>query len=476
MKDNKYNILDSMAGDKGLKENLKTKAYETSNDLKRIGGINSIAEISKIEEIYKATDFALMKDPFKYQNLDMKVNPTKESEDLVICIVKTEAGTEMAFMINLSETNGLNKGDILRIDLDKEGKENQTTWSDDFEEHLERSLGNTVSAKAILEELKLNNYEDIIREVNKKDGFQMDKKEVVKGINEKNGVTKKSENREKEEDEEINIEEAAAQAGVSVDAIQKFCEKNGIAHITGISFTSDTQNLSEKLDYELPETENLIMVRASGINGKANSAFVIDQEGETLFKPGDTPNGENFLLDVVKEGASGNEIEDVTEAAEETNKVKIGESSSGISVETSEIEGKNISDNLRFELEEEIKQLMEKLDNEIDVISHGAESPLEKAKLIEQACLATHTEGMRIQEKYNVVLPGLTEKTTEIANAAVAETEKEEIKEVLGTVGEAAIGAFAAVAGLNKITNSGPAKNEDDGHDPREAKHTRERN
>ena len=51
MKD--YNLLDSMAGEKAHKEILKTKAYEASNDLSRIGGIRSIADISKIQDKFE---------------------------------------------------------------------------------------------------------------------------------------------------------------------------------------------------------------------------------------------------------------------------------------------------------------------------------------------------------------------------------------------------------------------------------------
>ena len=284
MKD--YNLLDSMAGEKAHKEMLKTKAYEASNDLSRIGGIRSIADISKIQDIYKASDYAFMKDPLKYQNLDMKVNSTDKADGLVVCVVIV-GGREMDFMINLSETNGLNKGDILRIDLDKEGKENQTIFSDDFLEHTSKkagSLGKAVDAETILAGLGINNYEDIVREVNKKAGFEVDQKKAVEGINKNRGIggtDVKEEVSDKineegkvgEEDREFSIEEAAAQAGVSVDAIQKFCEKNGIDKITGISFTKDSEKLSQKLGSNLPQAENVIMLRAAGINGKTDSAF-----------------------------------------------------------------------------------------------------------------------------------------------------------------------------------------------------------
>lgn len=481
MKD--YNLLDSMAGEKALKESLKTKAYEASNDLSRIAGIRSIADISKIQEIYKASDYAFMKDPLKYQNLDMKVNSTDKADGLVVCVVIV-GGREMDFMINLSETNGLNKGDILRIDLDKEGKENQTIFSDDFLEHTSDkagSLGKAVDAETILAGLGINNYEDIVREVNKRAGFQVDQKKAVEGINKNRGiggndvrdeVSEKinEEGKVEEEDKEFSLEEAAAQAGVSVDAIQKFCEKNGIDKITGISFTNDSEKLSQKLDYDLPQTENLIMVRASGINGKANSAFVIDQEGETLFEPGDTPNGESFLLDVVREGSNGEEVEDVAKAAEETNKIKIGESASGISVETSEIEGENLSDQSRIQLEKDIEQLMEKLDNEIQIIEDGPGTKLEKAKMVEERCINAHVDGLQLQDKYGVELPGLTDKTIDRANAAVGAAEQEEVKAAVGTVGKAAIGAVAAATGIKMFDD----EKENDDRDPRESNHSHE--
>lgn len=485
MKD--YNLLDSLAGEKAHKEILKTKAFEASNDLSRIAGIKSIADINKIVDIYKASDYAFMKDPLKYQNLDMKVNSTDKADGLVVCKVYV-GGREMDFMINLSDTNGLNKGDILRIDLDKEGKENQTIWSDAFLEHTSEksgSLGKVVDAETILAGLGINNYEDIVREVNKKAGFQVDQKKAVEGINKNRGIGGEDVGKEvnekineeghtEEEDKEFSIEEAAAQAGVSVDAIQKFCEKNGIDKITGINFTKDSEKLSQKIGYDLPQSENVIMIRAAGINGKANSAFVIDQNGETLFEPGDTPNGESFLLDVVKEGANGEEVEDVTKAAEETNKIKIGESPDGVSVETSEIEGENLSDNLKIQLEEEIEKLMEKLNKEMEIIREGPGDDLEKAKMVEERCVNTHVEGQHLQDKYGVELPGLTDKTREFANEAVSETEKEEVKDVVGVVGEATIGAVAAAAGIKMLDDE--EKEDDDGHDPRETKHTHEHN
>lgn len=471
-----YNLLDSMARERALKESLKTKAYEASNDLKRIAGINSIADINKIKDIYKASDYAFMKDPLKYQNLDMKVNSTDKADGLVVCVVMV-GGREMDFMINLSETNGLNKGDILRIDLDKEGKENQTIWSDNFLEHTSDksgSLGRAVDAKTILAGLGINNYEDIVREVNKRDGFQIDQKKAAEGINRNRGLVG-TDVREKvaekgmedgtitQEDEEFNIEEAAAKAGVSIDAIQAFCEKNGINKITGISVTNDVENLSKKLDYELPKTENSIMLRASGINGKSDSAFVIDENGETLYEPGKTPDGEKFLLDVVKEGSSGEEIEDVNKAAEETNQVKIGESVSGISIETSEINGKNVSDNVRIQLEQDIEHLMEKLNSEIETIEDGPGTQLEKVRMIEERCISAHLEGQHLQEKYGVDLPGLTDKTLERANAAVAETEKEEIKDGVFKVGEVVVGAVAAATGIRMGQGD-----DDDEYDPRD--------
>lgn len=189
----------------------------------------------------------------------------------------------------------------------------------------------------------------------------------------------------------------------------------------------------------------VIMIRASGVNGKANTAFVIDKNGETLFRPEDTPNGEDFLLDVVREGSNGENIEDVTKAAEETNSVKIGTTNGGVSLETSEIKGENISDNLKFQLEQDIEQLMEKLINEVKAIEEQEGiSNLDKARLIEERCIKTHEQGMKLQESYNVVLPGLTEKTTAIANEAVTKTETEEVKQI----GKGVIGAFAAATGV----------------------------
>lgn len=475
MKD--YNLLDSMAGEKAHKEILKTKAYEASNDLSRIGGIRSIADISKIQDIYKASDYAFMKDPLKYQNLDMKVNSTDKADGLVVCVVIV-GGREMDFMINLSETNGLNKGDILRIDLDKEGKENQTIFSDEFLEHTSKkagSLGKAVDAETILAGLGINNYEDIVREVNKKAGFEVDQKKAVEGINKNRGIGGtdvkeevsdkiNEEGKVEEEDREFSIEEAAAQSGVSVDAIQKFCEKNGIDKITGISFTKDSEKLSQKLGSNLPQAENVIMLRAAGINGKTDSAFVIDQNGETLFEPGDTPNGESFLLDVVKEGSNGEEIEDVAKAAEETNQVKIGESKSGISVQTSEINGENLSDRARIELEDEIEALMEKLEREISIINDGPGTDLEKAKLIEERCINTHVAGQKLQDKYGIDLPGLTDKTLGQANEAVKNTEVEEVKNAVGVVGDATLKAVAVATGIKMF-------DDEDERDPREGNH-----
>lgn len=251
-----YNILDSMAGENARKTELKLKAFEASNDLTRIGHVR---DINDIQDVVKATDYAFMKDPLKYSNLDMKVNAKEQSEDLVVCKVIV-GGREIDFMINLSETNGLNKGDILRIDLDKEGKENQTEFSEDFLAHIEEKSGSLLKfadVEEILAGLGIKNYEDIVSEVNRKDGFKVDQKKAVEGINKNRGLggenIKKEEvdnntkdgNVTEEEQKEVDIKEAAQKAGIPQDAIEAFCEKYGIEKITGINFTSNAEELSQ---------------------------------------------------------------------------------------------------------------------------------------------------------------------------------------------------------------------------------------
>ena len=341
----KMNLLDSMNGEENKKYLLKSKAYDVSNDLHKFG----VRDAKDINDIVYASDYVLMKDPFKYSNWDAKVNQQDELKGLVVCQVIV-GGRQMDFMINLNKDNGLNVGDICRIDLDKDGKEAQTTFSDDFLNQVGKKLQESgcltkgiTSQKDLAEiaeklsSLDLRNYEDIVRQAAKGKGFQIDaksfmKKEKAAGRGDEyevEGDEKSKDGKEvADEDEEINIEEAAKTSGTSVEAIEKFCKEQGIdpSHIKGIKTTNEGKLLSKKIGTKVPD--HSILLRINGIDGETKG-FVIDEQGNTRYDQktakGESKDGNDVVLGLVETGDKGTKINDVEDSLEDVAEEKINE-------------------------------------------------------------------------------------------------------------------------------------------------------
>lgn len=487
--------LNSLNGNKKVREDV----LKYSNRLSEIG-IDSLGQINRV---YKSTDFLAFNDPLKIKNLSMfGIDNNVTDQIYAVEVMDREKGHLVYQFVNTSaenENKGIKRGDILTYDPDKEGKENGTEFSKEFEDYLKeycieiikkseklndgekQLLVSKIESKGvnITEVLGINNYEDIIYIAAKTNGLQNHitkqisdperKREFVGKLNEKDKEAKSIDiDQEEQEQEGMTIEEASAILGIEEEKLKEVAGDTG--KILGISRTNNVEALSRQLGHKLEESgSEVVMLKIAG-PGIKTDGIVLNQNGDKLYSSED---GETKLItELVDDGANGESINDIDQAIKEKNAeskkiktinpltgkemVQYAESGNEKSVAGYESESKLIT----MELAAKIRKIME-----------GPGEKSDKLGMVADVIGSTKNKLKDLQIAYHITEDDSLEKLEEQAAELNAQSEVEEIKETVGTVGKAAIGAVAAATGIKMFNED---ETENDGRDPRESHHSHE--
>lgn len=236
-------------------------------------------------------------------------NPTREDIDKLMEIyvvpIVLPTGEQIDVVVN-------QKGqDMACIYLDENGNSQSFHLTTRMQNELKRSMTGTdlrmdpKEIESILTPKTLEEFTELVA----KD------KLVPKNPDEVKGRVKESKGQEaaqEQEPEGISIEEAAAATGLGEDALAQFADENG--RILGIRTTSDTENLSKQLDFELGQTSSEVILLRVNDGANKDKGYVLSPDGTILYSTMDGRGNPGVITDIVRTGSNGDSIESIDEA------------------------------------------------------------------------------------------------------------------------------------------------------------------
>lgn len=471
----------------GNTEENKMSVLENSNKLRGY-------DINDITRVFKSGDFLALNDPLKIKNLEMYgIDNNVTDRILVAEINDRKRGHKVYQFVNTSDSNGLKRGDILTLDPDKEGKENQTEFDEDFVQYcielVKKGIPNietVTTPDKLMEALGLKTYEDIIYMAARKSSVEKQISDRVRTIDDKRKLVEdlgadtskaKDENdasldeerdeegktiNAEEEQEGMTIEEASEVLGIEKEKLREIAGDNG--KILGVKKTSDIDSLSRQLGFGMSNAgSEVIMLKVAG-PGIKNEGFVLNTDGSPVFSK---ENGDTTLItELVEDGANGDAIEDIDRAIREhdaeSKKIETIDPLTGKkSIEFAE-EG---NENAIAAYEQESNLLLQQLKDEIQKILDGNGKDSEKLTEVSNKLFMAKGQLIHLQEAYNITendkIDEIEQQAKDTSGDAEVEKNKENIEGVLRATGKTIAGVAAGV-GATLIGNTKDDKEDDD--------------
>lgn len=343
------------------------------------------------------------------ERIDLIVN--SKGQDMA-CVLYDEEGNQKSF-----ELTSRMKKDILK---DVEGK---SFSADDF--------------CKLKSELIPETLEEFSKKVEKGNLVPEGKKDVEKRL-----ADIKKGNEEKEDDG-LTVEEAAIATGLGEDILSQFADENG--KILGIRKTSDIENLSKQLDYDLGSASSEVILLRVNDGTTKDKGYVLNSDGSIIYSSIDGRGNPELVTDLVNTGSVGDDIANVDKAIEdreaESKKIIYEDPSSGEKEvkyaekgTVKEIEGyvMDVQVLLR-EMEEQIIQLENNMDmRNSERLDQQGEIAFNSAKRMSD-----------LQSAYGVVQPQMISEMENRGKYYKQKSEEERMKESILEVGEAVVGAVA---------------------------------
>lgn len=455
----------------------KMSALENSNKLRGY-------DINDITRVFKSGDFLALNDPLKIKNLEMYgIDNNVTDRILVAEINDKKRGHKVYQFVNTSDSNGLKRGDILTLDPDKEGKENQTEFDEDFAKYcielVKKGIPNietVTTPDKLMEALGLKTYEDIIYMAARKSSVEKqisdrvrtvdDKRKLVEDLGADAGKAKDENDNpldeeideegrpvkpEEEQEEGMTIEEASEVLGIPKIELEKIAGENG--KILGVRKTSDTAALSRQLGFEMSNAgSEVIMIKVAG-PGIKSEGVVLNQDGSTVFSK---ENGDTTLItELVEDGSNGDDIKDIDQAIREhdaeSKKIETIDPLTGKkSIEFAE-EG---NESAIVAYEQESNLLLQQLKDEIQKILDGNGKESEKLTEISNKLFMAKGQLIHLQDAYNITendkIDEVEQQAKDASGDAEVEKHKENVKSVLTTTGKT-VAAVAAGIGATLL-------------------------
>lgn len=414
-------LLNSMSD--AEKNTSKEYALNNSNLLKKYG----VEFSGQIVDVFNGADYLKIQDPTKIENWNPELGDSKTLQQLRILRIEPEnlnlsdGAKYVDIVMNFSKTNNIKFGDIGEQRLDVEGKEASWKYAPEFEKWLEEELidksglKDVVDAKEIIAALKPKKIEELLMRACKDRGLAVKGKEAVNKVNKNRAFGEKSVETEMEEKEveEDTPDKIAARAGMSLSALEKFCEENNVPinAVKGAARTENTRMLEERTGKELgAEGATVIALRVNDEGLNSHLALIAD-DGKTLSYRDIKEKGvEEDLLDRVVPSQSGsNTVENINETLQDPS--------------------------FESRSDEECKKILRETREKIIAVAENDElDPVTKAKQIEELAVNAYVQVyMNSDQTTN---QEIVDFALDRANDAVARTDRvivqEGVKDALG--------------------------------------------
>ena len=414
-------LLNSMSD--AEKNTSKEYALNNSNLLKKYG----VEFSGQIVDVFNGADYLKIQDPTKIENWNPELGDSKTLQQLRILRIEPEnlnlsdGAKYVDIVMNFSKTNNIKFGDIGEQRLDVEGKEASWKYAPEFEKWLEEELidksglKDVVDAKEIIATLKPKKIEELLMRACKDRGLAVKGKEAVNKVNKNRAFGEKSVETEMEEKEveEDTPDKIADRAGMSLSALEKFCEENNVPinAVKGAARTENTRMLEERTGKELgAEGATVIALRVNDEGLNSHLALIAD-DGKTLSYRDIKEKGvEEDLLDRVVPSQSGsNTVENINETLQDPS--------------------------FESRSDEECKKILRETREKIIAVAENDElDPVTKAKQIEELAVNAYVQVyMNSDQTTN---QEIVDFALDRANDAVARTDRvivqEGVKDALG--------------------------------------------
>lgn len=356
------------------------------------------------------------------------------------------SGEEIDLIVN-------SKGqDMACVYRDEEGNENSFHLTSRMQkEILKDALGQEMSKENFHEIQRIlipKTLEEFTEKVEKDKLVPEGKKDIQKRL-------KDAGKSDEEKDDGLTIEEAAAVTGLGEDVLEKFADENG--RILGIRKTSDIENLSKQLDYELGlATSEVILLRVNDGTTK-DKGYILSPDGNILYSSMDGRGNTELVTDIVNTGSAGDDIEDIDQT------IKDKEADSKKVVYENPVSGQK---DIQYAEKGTVKEI-DGYENDAKIILMEMESAIQSIDSMDIKQSAKFNQmGDKVfeaaqrledlQTAYGVLEIETVRNLTERANYYKEEAQKEEIKEGFLEVGGAVVGAVVGtVMGEKALTDSG---------------------
>lgn len=215
--------------------------------------------------------------------------------------IQLATGEEIDLIVN-------SKGqDMACVYRDEEGNENSFHLTSRMQkEILKDALGEEVTAQEFHDIKKVlipETLEEFTKKVEKGNLVPEGKKDIEKRL------ADAGKNNEEKEDDGLTVEEAAAATGLGEDVLSQFADENG--KILGIRKTSDVENLSKQLDFELGLASSEVILLRVNDGGNKDRGYVLSPDGTILYSSMDGIGNTELVTDIVNTGSVGDDIQDV---------------------------------------------------------------------------------------------------------------------------------------------------------------------
>ncbi len=371
--------------------------------------------------------------------------------------IQLATGEEIDLIVN-------SKGqDMACVYRDEEGNENSFHLTSRMQkEILKDALGEEVTAQEFHDIKKVlipETLEEFTKKVEKGNLVPEGKKDIEKRL------ADAGKNNEEKDDDGLTVEEAAAVTGLGEDVLSQFADENG--KILGIRKTSDIENLSKQLDFELGLASSEVILLRVNDGGNKDRGYVLSPDGTILYSSMDGIGNTELVTDIVNTGSVGDDIDNIDKAIEdreaESKKIIYEDPSSGEKEikyaekgTVKEIEGyvMDVQVLLR-EMEEEITKLENNMDmRNSERLDQQGEIVFNSAKRMSD-----------LQSAYGVLQPQMISEMENRGKYYKQKSEEERMKEGFLEVGGAAVGAVVGIVmGEKALTDRKKDSQENDGY------------
>lgn len=417
----KFDIFNFLSEDEKFVS--KNMALDNSNLLKKYG----VDSVGQIADVFTGADYLRVQDPLKLQNWNPELRDSNTLQQIRIFRIEAEnlglsdGSKYVDIVMNFGKNNGIKFGDIGEQRLDVEGKEASWRTAEDFQEWLENELieksglKDIVPGQEIVKSLEPKTLEELLVRASADKGLAIKGKAAINKVNKNRTLGEKSVETEMEEKqtEEDTPDKIAARAGMSLSALEKFCEENNVPinAVKGAARTENTRMLEERTGKELGGEGSTVIALRVNDEGLSSHLALIADDGKTLSYRDIKEKGvEEDLLDRVVPSQSGsNTVENINETLQDPSH-------------------ESYSD-------EKCKQILKETREEImSILDNDGLDRLEKAKQIEELSVNAYVQVYRTSDQ--TTNQEIVDFALDRANDAVARTDKvavqEGVKDALG--------------------------------------------